>query len=122
IEIVLLGDGGDLGLWANEDRLDQSCLGRLDGAFEGGLVARVCDGSRNRLQFLCCGDEAIVLFVTARRRRGWVLFHGCVLLEARPAKRRSAQIARMRPMWLRAGWRLRWAGGPRAILLRPSIL
>src|SRR5262245_45049311 len=76
---------------------------------------------RNGLQFLCCSDEAVVLFVTARGGRGYVLIHGSILLQARPAKRGSAQIPRVRPMRLRPGWRLRRAG-ELAILLGAAIL
>src|SRR5262245_43733067 len=122
IERVLLGNTSDLGLWADEDRLDQSCLGRLDNAFEGGLVARMRHSGRNGLQFLCCSDEAVVLFVTARGGRGYVLVHGSILLQARPAKRMSAQIARMWSTRLCRSRRLRRAGGRRTILLRPAIL
>src|SRR5262245_56133911 len=122
IERVLLGNTSDLGLWANEDRLDQSCLGRLDNAFEGGLVARMRHSGRNGLELLCCGDETIVLFMTTRRGGGCVFVHGSVLLESTPAKHGSAQIARMWPTRLCRSRRLRRAGGRRTILLRPAIL
>src|SRR5262245_64536624 len=82
----------------------------------------MCHSSRNGLELLCCGDEAIVLFMTTRRSRGCVFVHGSVLLESTRAKHGSAQIARMWSTRLCRSRRLRRAGGRRTILLRPAIL
>src|SRR5262249_18962286 len=64
----------------DKNRLDQSRLACLQGALERGLVARMRHGGGNGLELLCCGDEAIVLFVAPRRGRGCVLLRGSVLL------------------------------------------
>src|SRR5262245_61346749 len=77
----------------------------------------MCHSSRNGLELLCCGDEAIVLFMTTRRGGGCVFVHGSGLLESTPAKHGSAQIARMWPTRLCRSRRLRRAGGRRTILL-----
>jgi hypothetical protein len=49
VERKLLGDRGNLALGADKDRLDQSRLASLYGAFERGLVARMRYGGRNWL-------------------------------------------------------------------------